>query len=82
MIKWPSEKCVVCGSDLVVEEVEKILRGGPHTAVIRVEAQVCHRCGEQLFDIDTVRRFEQIRQMLKRGDTAGFTPIGQSFQVA
>ena len=29
----PFEKCPVCGGDLVSKEVEKLLRGGKHTAV-------------------------------------------------
>ena len=44
----PFEKCPVCGGKLEEKEVEKLLRGGDHTAVLRVEAEVCLHCGEHL----------------------------------
>ena len=78
----PFDQCPVCGGGVVEKEVEKLLRGGVNTAVIRVRAEVCLRCGERLYSQETVRRFEQIRQMLERGETAGLKPIGRSFQVA
>jgi YgiT-type zinc finger domain-containing protein len=78
----PFEKCPVCGGELTEKEVEKLLKGGIHTAVIRVHANVCLRCGERLYSVDTVKRFEQIRQKLERQDVAEFQPLGQTFQVA
>ena len=45
----PFERCPVCGGELVGKEVEKLLRGGIHTAVVRVYADVCLRCGERLY---------------------------------
>jgi YgiT-type zinc finger domain-containing protein len=77
----PFEKCPVCGGQLVEKEVEKLLRGGIHTAVLRVMAEVCLHCGERLYSQDTVRRFEEIRAKLDRQETAEFQPLGQSFQV-
>jgi len=77
----PFEKCPTCGGEMVEKEVEKLLRGGSHTAVLRVRAEVCLRCGERLYPQETVRRFEQIRAKLKRQDVGGFQPLGQSFQV-
>ena len=77
----PFEKCPVCGSELVEKEVEKLLRGGIHTAILKVCAEVCLRCGEHLYTQDTVRRFEEIRAKLERQDTADFKPLGKSFQV-
>ena len=78
----PFKKCPICGGDLVEKEVEKILRGGAHTAVVRVNAEICLHCGERLYSQDTVRRFEQIRAKLERQETAEFQPLGLSFQVA
>lgn len=78
----PFERCPVCGGELVEKEVEKLLRGGLHTAVLRVQAEVCLHCGERLYSQETVRRFEEIRAKLERQETAGFEPLGQSFQVA
>lgn len=78
----PFEKCPVCGGELVKKEVEKLLRGGVHTAVLKVRAEVCLQCGERLYSTETVKRFEQIRQRLERQEVAEFQPLGQTFQVA
>ena len=77
----PFEKCPVCGGKLEEKEVEKLLRGGDHTAVLRVEAEVCLHCGEQLYAEETVRLFEQIRNKLKRQQLSDFVPLGRSFMV-
>ncbi len=77
----PLENCPVCSGELVKKEVEKILRGGNHTAVLKVSAEVCLSCGERLYSVETVRRFENIRAKLKRQQTEDFQPIGQSFRV-
>ncbi|MBI3617961.1 MAG: YgiT-type zinc finger protein [Candidatus Omnitrophica bacterium] len=78
----PFRKCPVCGGDMVKKEVEKLLRGGGDTAVLKTKADVCLHCGERLFAQETVRRFEQIKAKLKRHETSEFQPLGQSFQVA
>jgi len=77
----PFDKCPVCGGELVEKEVEKLLKGGIHTAVLKVRADVCLRCGERLYSVETVRRFEQIRQKLERQEVAEFKLVGQTFQV-
>ena len=78
----PFEKCPVCEGEMVAKEVEKLLRGGLHTATIRVRAEVCLRCGERLYAQETVRCFERIREKLKRHEVTGFEPMGQFFRVA
>ena len=77
----PFNQCPVCGGEMVEKEVEKLLRGGIHTAVMRVHAEVCLRCGERLYSQETVRQFERIRAKLERQEVAEFQPLGQSFQV-
>ena len=77
----PFEKCPICGGDLVEKEVEKILRGGVHTAVLKVRAEVCLHCGERLYSQETVRRFEEIRVKLERQETTDFELLGKSFKV-
>ena len=77
----PFSQCPVCGGELVEKNVEKLLRGGVHTAVLTVCAEVCLGCGERLYPQDTVRRFEQIRAKLENHQVAEFQPLGQSFQV-
>lgn len=78
----PFSQCPVCGGELVEKQVEKLLRGGPHTATLTVHAEVCQRCGERLYAEATVRHFQEIRAKLERQDVADFQPLGQSFQVA
>ena len=78
----PFEKCPICGGELVEKEVEKLLRGGVNTAVLKVNAEVCLQCGERFYSEETVRRFEQIREKLANEDVAEFQRLGQSYQVA
>ncbi len=75
------ETCPACGGPLTQKQVEKLLRGGVHTAVVRVQAEVCQRCGDRLYTPDTVRQFEKIRDKLASQDTADFTAVGQSFEI-
>jgi YgiT-type zinc finger domain-containing protein len=75
------EKCPVCGGQLVEKEVEKLLRGGVHTAVLTVAAEVCLHCGERLYSQETVKHFEDIRAKLERQETMEFQLLGMSFQV-
>jgi len=78
----PFEKCPVCGGELVEKEVEKLLKGGVNTAVVKVTAEVCLRCGERFYSEETVRKFEQIRYKLEHGDVSEFQLLGQTYQVA
>ena len=78
----PIDKCPVCRGEMVEKDVEKLLRGGIHTAVVKVRAEVCLKCGERLYSAGTIRRFEQIRATLERQEVADFQPLGRSFQVA
>ena len=78
----PFPKCPVCGGETQKKEVEKLIRGGVHTAILRVEADVCLHCGERLYSQETVKYFEQIRGKLNRQDLKDLKPIGQTFQVA
>ena len=66
---------------MIEKEVEKLLRGGVNIATVTVPAEVCLRCGEQLFSKGTVNRFEQIRDKLARQQVAEFDSLGRSFRV-
>ena len=77
----PFEKCPLCGGDLTEKKVEKLLRGGNNIAVIKVAAEVCLGCGERMYSQETVRRFEETRNKLKKQEVDTFKPIGQSFRV-
>jgi len=78
----PFAECPVCGGEVAKKQVEKLLQGGCHTAIIRVPAEVCLHCGERLYSQESIRRFEQIRLKLKRQEVSEFKAMGQSFQVA
>lgn len=77
----PFEQCPVCGNEMMRKEVEKLVRGGKHTAVISVIAEVCSHCGERLYSKETISQFERIRLQLSRQETAQFQPMGQTFRV-
>jgi YgiT-type zinc finger domain-containing protein len=76
------EKCPVCGGELVDKEVEKVLKGGSNTAILRVKAEVCLHCGERLYSPETVTQFEEIRKKISTEDVSEFEPVGKTYQVA
>jgi len=77
----PFEKCPVCGGELSVKKVEKLLRGGGNTVSLKVDAEVCQHCGERLYSEDVVKSFEEIRLKLRKQEFTQFRPLGQSFTV-
>mgnify|MGYP002642500876 CR=1 FL=1 len=77
----PFKKCPICGDQLEEKEVEKLLRGGNHTASVSVQAEVCLHCGERLYAEETVRFFQMIRNRLEREELFDFEPLGKSFKV-
>ncbi|MEW6669313.1 MAG: YgiT-type zinc finger protein [Thermodesulfobacteriota bacterium] len=76
------EKCPACGGELAEKEVEKLLKGGSNTAILRVKAEVCLHCGERLYRPQTVAQFEDIRTKLTTENVAEFEPVGKTYQVA
>jgi len=81
VIMEPLERCPICGGELLKKEVEKLLRGGGHVAIVKVHARVCSHCGERLYTEDTIRYFEKIRRKLQKQELSDLRPIGQSFTV-
>jgi len=75
------ERCPLCGGELAIRQVEKILRGGGHTATMKVVAEVCQHCGERLYAEEVVRDFAEIREQLRRQEFSHFRSLGQSFTV-
>ena len=77
----PFDKCPICGKNLVNKKVEKLLRGGNNTAIVKVDAEVCQHCGERLYSQETVQMFEKIRSKLKRDKVSGYQQVGNTYQV-
>lgn len=75
------EKCPRCGSQLEEKKVEKLLRGGDNVAAVTVPAEVCRRCGEYIYSMETIKLFEKIQHKLANQDVDEFEPLGHSFQV-
>ena len=76
------ERCPICKGEIVDKEVEKILKGGTNTAIIKLTAEVCLHCGERLYTPETVSRFEGVRKKLSQEDVSEFELIGKTFHVA
>ncbi len=77
----PFKNCPVCNGEVVGKEVEKILRGGNNTAVLKVKAEVCLHCGERMYSKEMISRFEEICLKLEREDTKDLTLLGKSYQA-
>jgi YgiT-type zinc finger domain-containing protein len=61
-MKSAVDRCFHCGgTDLEEKEVEELLSTDDQTIRCRVAATVCLRCGERYFDLETIRRLEEIR---------------------
>jgi len=77
----PFNKCPVCGREVIEKEIEKLIRGGKNTAIVKVKADVCLHCGERLYAKETIKHFEQIRSKLERHEVSDFELLGKSYQV-
>jgi YgiT-type zinc finger domain-containing protein len=73
--------CPVCGGEVEQKRVEKILRGGKNTAILRVDAEVCLHCGERMYATHDVRRFEQIRKNLAKNVVSEYKELGRTYQA-
>ena len=80
-MKLPS-KCPVCGGELVEKKVEEVVRGGNNTAFLQVDAGVCLKCGEHLYEPDTIRLFEETRKKLEENLEEGMQAIGKAYAVS
>lgn len=65
-----SDRCPMCGGELIERQVEKLLPGGRHTAAITVLADICLRCGQRIYAPKILKKFEEIRSKLERDETA------------
>lgn len=77
----PFKKCLSCGGEMAKKDVEKLLKGGANTAVVKVKAEVCLHCGERYYSKNTVSRFEEIRKKLEINEVDEFTELGHAYQT-
>lgn len=78
----PFKKCPICNGEMIEKEVEKLLRGGNNTAIVRTKAEVCLYCGERLYSLETIRQFEDIRNKLEHQQLTDLKLVGNSYQIA
>ncbi|MCP5495919.1 MAG: YgiT-type zinc finger protein [Leptospiraceae bacterium] len=78
------ETCGICGNkDLSTKKVEKVLRGGYNTTIVKVDIIACNQCGERYYTPETIRYFERIRKELKSCiGIKQFKKVGVVYQVA
>ena len=76
-----ASKCPICGEKIDVNEIEKLLKGGNDVAVLKVKAGVCKKCGEILYESETVKKFDEIRKKLKKGDTRELHLLGKCYAI-
>ncbi len=80
-MKLPS-KCPICGGELVEKKVEEVVRGGNNTAFLQVDAGVCLKCGERLYEPHTIRLFEETRKKLEQNLEQGMHPVGKTYAIS
>lgn len=78
----PFPKCPVCGGEMRTKVVEKLIRGGKNMASVKVEADVCVKCGERIYLKEDVVRFETIRENLMKEEVKSYLEMGHSYQIA
>ena len=74
-----SPVCPVCGGEVIVKDITRMVKGGDNALVMKVEAGVCHKCGEEIFDYDTLQRIEKARKDLMENKTEQFKKIGNLY---
>lgn len=60
------DKCPVCGDGIVKKQVNKVLRGGNLTETVKIQAEVCLRCGERLYAPEVIKHCEKVRAKLEK----------------
>ncbi len=78
-----SLKCPSCGENkLELKKISHLVNGGNNTAIIDLNIEACHKCGEILFTEEQVRLIEEVKEKLEKNKTENFIPIGKNFRVA
>jgi YgiT-type zinc finger domain-containing protein len=68
--------CPLCGGEVVEKTVDELVRGDDDVAILTLVAGVCHKCGERIYDAETYREIERLREKLKRNQVGDLKRIG------
>jgi YgiT-type zinc finger domain-containing protein len=72
--------CTRCGSELEYgRELERYVHEGNDVAVVKVQADVCRRCGEVLLHPGMVEKLAKAEETLKRH--AAGAPVGRVYDL-
>lgn len=72
--------CPICGGNVAIKEVEKIVRGGSNVAILEVRAGVCSKCGEKIYSKDVHEKIQKVRKELELGRTKDFEAVGRAYR--
>ncbi|MCS4542162.1 MAG: YgiT-type zinc finger protein [Euryarchaeota archaeon] len=72
--------CPICGGNVMIKEVEKIVKGGSNVAILKVKAGVCSKCGERIYSKDIHEKIQKVREELELGRTEGFEVVGRTYR--
>jgi len=73
--------CPICGGDITIKEIEKIVKGGSNVAILKVKAGVYSKCGEKIYSKDTHEKMQTVRKELELGKTEDFELVGNTYRV-
>lgn len=77
----PIDKCLFCEGKLSQKTVTEIIKDDGDTVSLEVSALVCDNCGERYYDLETMKKFELIKQKLKSEQTKDLIVTGKSYLV-
>lgn len=75
----PIDKCLFCEGKLSKKKVTEIIKNDGDTVSLEVSALVCDNCGERYYDLETMKKFELIKQKLKSKQTKDLIVTGKSY---
>lgn len=75
----PIDKCLFCEGKLNKKQVTEIIKNNGDTVSLEVSALVCHNCGERYYDLETMKKFESIKQKLHLKQTNDLIITGKSY---
>ncbi|PHV62806.1 YgiT-type zinc finger protein [Cyanobacterium aponinum] len=75
----PIDKCLFCEGKLSQKTVTEIIKNDEDTVSLDVSALVCDNCGDRYYHLETMKKFELIKQKLKSRQTKDLIVTGKSY---